>query len=493
MAIETELKLRITPQHLAKLKRHTLLKTLQLARPVTRRLYNVYFDTPELDLHRSFMALRLRRRGKDYVQTLKGGGAIHAGLHQRNEWEVPVKGEALEFDNTQSLDWDALLPTAWRARLKPVFVTDFLRSSRIVLWQGAHIEVCMDHGQISAGDLSHEICELELELKSGSPQQLFGLALAILELVPFDIEMVNKAEYGFRLLNGATDQPSKMELPSISPKNSLTQSLQTAIWSNFLHLQKNWRGALAGDNAEFLHQARVALRRLRVLLKLAQRSHADQNLASFAQEFADLSVMLGQVRDWDVFIAEYVQLHDKNEVLAASLQRRNLCHAALSERAKKVQSLMLRFALWMYGEYWAVLGAHEPKARHFALHRLNNLRQQFLFLLERVGEHDPLQLHELRILSKKLRYSSEFFRGYFDAKHGGDFLAALAEVQQVLGGIHDATVAYRLLDELFEKSSLGNLNRSILFDAITENRRRHLAVLPKALKHFNKQAIFWLV
>ncbi|MBW8078498.1 MAG: CYTH domain-containing protein, partial [Gallionella sp.] len=74
MALETELKLRITPQHLARLRRHVLLKSHQLARPVARRLYNVYFDTPELDLHRSGMALRLRRSGAQWLQTLKGGG-----------------------------------------------------------------------------------------------------------------------------------------------------------------------------------------------------------------------------------------------------------------------------------------------------------------------------------------------------------------------------------------------------------------------------------
>jgi inorganic triphosphatase YgiF len=454
----------------------------------------VYFDTPKLDLHRSSMALRLRRKGKNYLQTLKGGGAIHAGLHQRNEWEVPVQGEALEFNNTQFVDWDKLLPVAWRATLQPVFVTDFLRSSRIVSWQGAHIEVCMDHGQISAGDLSHEICELELELKSGSPQQLFGLALAILEIVPFDIEMVNKAEYGFRLLNGATDQPSQIEFPLINPQNSLAQGLQTAIFSNFLHFQKSWRGVLAGDDVEFLHQARVALRRLRVLLKLAQRGHADKNLACFAQQFADLSVMLGQVRDWDVFVAEYLRLQSKVHVralLAESLQRRSLCLARLSNQAAEVQSLMLRFALWMYGDYWLALNTHQPDARHFATHRLNNLRQHFSHSLVRIDEHNPLQLHELRILSKKLRYSSEFFRGYFEAKHCADFLTALAEAQEVLGGIHDATEAYRLLDELFENVSESSPTRTALFDAITESRRRHLCALPKVLKHFNQQAIFW--
>src|SRR3989339_673406 len=97
MAIETELKLRIAPGQLAKLKRHPLLKAHQLTRPGTRRLYNIYFDTPKLELNQSAMALRLRRSGRQWLQTLKGGGSIQGGLHQRNEWEMPVRGPALDF------------------------------------------------------------------------------------------------------------------------------------------------------------------------------------------------------------------------------------------------------------------------------------------------------------------------------------------------------------------------------------------------------------
>ncbi|MBK9162293.1 MAG: hypothetical protein IPM27_12445 [Nitrosomonadales bacterium] len=45
MAIESELKLRLAPEQLARLKRHPLLRTYQLARPVTRHLHNIYYDT----------------------------------------------------------------------------------------------------------------------------------------------------------------------------------------------------------------------------------------------------------------------------------------------------------------------------------------------------------------------------------------------------------------------------------------------------------------
>jgi triphosphatase len=492
MAIETELKLRITPQHLAKLKRHALLKEHQLARPVTRRLYNVYFDTPELDLHKSAMALRLRRQGKAWLQTLKGGGAIKAGLHERNEWEFPVAGEALDFSNPLAADWDELLPIAWREKLQPVFVTDFSRSSRIVSWRGAHIEVCMDHGEIKAGDSVREICELELELKSGSPRQLFELALAILDIAPFEIEVVNKAEYGFRLLGDFVEQPYKSEPPKLFRQDTLAQGMRTLIWSCLLHLQKNWRGALADHDADFLHQVRVAFRRLRVLLHLMQQLRNDETLDRLSAEIADLSVLLGRIRDWDVFMAQTLAtMLDAEGLSVASAARRAACYAVLHEQTREMQSLMLRFAIWMNGDYWTRLDMHAPQAQDFAAHRLNKLAHRFALSVAHLDEADAGQLHELRILAKKLRYSAESFSGWFDNKHTDRFLSALALVQQVLGLINDAAVGHRLLKQMTQDDERHEEAARRVQERLAHDLRLHHAALRHALKHFNKQAIFW--
>src|SRR3989338_10873666 len=147
MAVETELKLRIAPEQLARLKRHPSLKKYQVTRPATRRLHNIYYDTPKLELHKSERALRLRRAGRQWLQTLKGGGSVKAGMHQRNEWEMPVNRAVLDFSSPQAAEFEKNLPLPLRKKLQPVFVTDFSRTSRMLDWQGAPIELCMDHGE----------------------------------------------------------------------------------------------------------------------------------------------------------------------------------------------------------------------------------------------------------------------------------------------------------------------------------------------------------
>ncbi|MEO8331488.1 MAG: CHAD domain-containing protein [Gallionella sp.] len=501
MTIETELKLRIAPELLARLKRHPLLRTHQVTRPITRRLYNIYYDTPKLELHGSGMALRLRRSGRQWLQTLKGGGSVKAGLHQRNEWEVPVHGAALDFSSTQNTDWDEHLPKPLRKKLQPVFVTDFSRSSRMLLWQDAQIELCMDQGVVRTEQRGIPLCELELELKSGSPQQLFELALAILDIVPFELEVISKAEQGYRLLSGVAEHPVKATVASITREDTLAEALQSLIWSCLLHLQSNSRGAMAGEDAEYLHQMRVALRRLRVVLRMAEKLHADPQLAVLSKQVAALCSALGRIREWDVFIAQTVQPMcarmaghgGLQALLAISERQRDACRAALRGEApaRELQRMILNFAIWMNGPYWQqqVL----PQVHDFATSRLQKLAKRFARSGQHLNTLDAPRLHALRILAKKLRYSAEFFSGLYDRQKARSFLAALSEVQEVLGQINDIAVTHRLLDGLAANPELSAHQEAVVLAKgwIAHDLTRQFTALRKAVQRFSRQSTFW--
>ncbi len=504
MAVETELKLRIAPEQLARLKRHPLLREHQVTRPVARRLHNIYYDTPKLELHKSAMALRLRRAGRQWLQTLKGGGSVKAGLHQRNEWEVPVSRAALDFSSPQAKEWEKHLPLPLRKKLQPVFVTDFSRTSRMLDWQGAQIELCMDHGEVRTEQHSTPICELELELKSGEPGQLFELALALLEIVPLELEPVSKAEQGYRLLTGYVGRPVKGVVPGLAETATLAEALQTLIWSCLLHLQNNLRGAMTSDDAEYLHQMRVALRRLRVVLRMAGKFRADESLSALSGEIAALCVALGRIREWDVFIAETVQPMcarmaghaGLQALLAVGERQRAACYAELrgAKQARELQRLILRFALWMNGAYWQPpQGAAVPSAQAFATRRLRKLAKQFAQSGRQLDALDDKRLHALRILAKKLRYSAEFFAALYDRQKTKPFLAALSEVQDVLGQINDVAVAHRLLDELAALPELAAHQEAVALAKgwIAHGLSRQFAALRKAIRHFAKQAEFW--
>lgn len=499
MAVESELKLRIAPEHMARLKRHPLLKKLASTRPVTHKLYNVYYDTPSLDLHQRAMALRLRRNGRQWLQTLKGGGGVRAGLHQRNEWEMPVAGEALDMGALADAGAPRL-PRPVLKKLQPLFTTDFTRVTRMLAFEGSEIELCMDSGEIRAGKAKQPISEIELELKSGEPVQLFRLAQALLDIVPLEVEHTSKAEYGYRLFTRIAPEVVKASSPNLSACHNVAEALQAMIWSCMLHLQANVPGAVRKLDEEYLHQVRVALRRLRVVLAMAETCRADDELSALHEEVAGLCVEFGRLREWDVFVtqilppirkqlAKHAELHG---LLHASEKLRSKHHDNVQRRlqSQEYQGFLLRFGAWMNGDYWNWLAQGDSLTlMDFATQIMDKRSRQVGKRGKKISAADPGQLHSLRIACKKLRYGAEIFATLFEGKAGTRYLSALAGLQDVLGTLNDIVVTQRLLEELDAEGQHepALLVRGWLGRDYLDRRAR----LTKAWKKFSRQEVFW--
>lgn len=205
MATETELKLRLDSEDVAALRQHPLLQQADHRAPQT--LFNTYYDTPALDLAKARVALRIRRQGERYIQTLKTRGQSINGLHQRGEWEWDLDAAQLDPTRLSAEIWPAALPAAAELSLLPVFTTDFEREIWLLDYAGAHIEVALDRGAVlysgEGVQLEDPIMELELELKSGDADALLKLADALaseLPLHPFDL---SKAQRGYALFRQA--------------------------------------------------------------------------------------------------------------------------------------------------------------------------------------------------------------------------------------------------------------------------------------------------
>src|SRR5688572_5523997 len=168
-APEIELKLGVPAGAVRRLAAHRLLRGQ--FRPARRRLYAIYFDTPAFDLWRQGIALRVRREGRRWVQTVKGGGNAQGGLHQRAEAEIEVAGPRPDLSRVRHGDFaEAFASARVRAQLARVFVTECTRGSRALeLDAEARVEVSVDQGEIRSGKRAEPFSELELELKDGAP------------------------------------------------------------------------------------------------------------------------------------------------------------------------------------------------------------------------------------------------------------------------------------------------------------------------------------
>jgi len=459
MALETELKLRLPPGAAARLLQHPLLAG---STPERQRLLNTYYDTPDLELLGRRMALRHRRKGWDWLLTVKTANPASGGLARRNEWEAPVAPGHFDFAHVDDADlrhWlEKRIP-----RLQAAFTTDFTRLAWIVEpTPGTRVEIALDRGTIQSQGKKEALAELELELLSGPESALFALAMELATALgpkqALHPVAASKAERGYALFTGRTSPPVKARPTCLihgePPHLPHWEVFRDAALNCLQHLQANEAGAQAGKHPEYLHQARIAIRRLRSLFKLFAPALPPAFLAAWAPPWRQLGQILGETRNWDVFLhdtlpplvaafpqaiepARLARQAEGRRKAAQQLAQRTLASAAYSR-------LILEFTAALF----ALEGAPGPETEalpDFASRRLSRRAQQARRLAKTLATLDDAGRHQLRLAFKKLRYAIEFLAPPTGSRRAQRYQQALAQLQETLGYINDLATAGELI------------------------------------------------
>jgi inorganic triphosphatase YgiF len=211
MARELEIKLSIAPQEQDRALAW-LLSQPNTEQCETLQLGNTYYDTPGGDLNRQKIALRIRRMGDQFIQTLKTRGEFVDGAHHRQEWEWPLMGTELQ------LGLIADTPVAQSvnlADLQPVFETNFERRVVMIEQGSSLIEAAIDSGNILAGNQSRPLHEIEFELKAGDASSLLAWARMLADEVPVFMNVISKAEQGYYLAGASSPEPDSASIQNV--------------------------------------------------------------------------------------------------------------------------------------------------------------------------------------------------------------------------------------------------------------------------------------
>ena len=269
MQKETEIKLRASRETLLALREHPLLKKRNKSGWSRHELFNQYYDTADRALAQARVALRLRRDGEQFIQTLKSRGQSVAGLSERNEWDWYLDKPKLDLKKLDDQCWPASLAELDKKTLKPIFTTDFVRENAEIAWGRGKakvvIEAALDLGKVVAGKQGEEICELELELRQGEPEALLELAAELaadLALMPCDI---SKAERGYRLQDPDSFSLS-LPTPQLDADMPLDDAFAALAWQLLGNSQRlaeqyrfNGRWKLLGEWLQQLVELRALL------------------------------------------------------------------------------------------------------------------------------------------------------------------------------------------------------------------------------------------
>ncbi|MDP2834436.1 MAG: CHAD domain-containing protein [Pseudomonadota bacterium] len=445
--MEIELKLALYPAFATRFKRHPLLAGIKAER---HTLHSIYFDTPDFALTRRKIALRLRRVGYHWVQTLKAAAPSVGALSSRPEWEAQVMGNTPDLA-VLAPEALALLADIDLGRLAPVFVTDVRRSTWQVVVGETAMEIALDQGEVRAEEAISSISEIELELKAGPPDGLFTAALSLLERIPLSIDSRSKAAIGYRLAGAVQMAPTKASWPKLDPAQAAGLAWTRLVEAALAQLVDNLPGFLEQpEDIEYLHQVRVALRRLMSLARLlAQLSQPDPAwLAPLREHMA----VLNPARDWDVFLWETLPRldlpHDpafQASALALAAAARQAAQGALASAAftrvvlQLGQALLTPPATSKHASAWAAKALEQ---------RWKDVQRRGAALSDSDQAVDDVTArHRLRIAVKKLRYAGDALANLY-GQRGKATLAGLEKVQESLGALNDLAVAERLMQAL---------------------------------------------
>lgn len=217
--------------------------------------------------------------------------------------------------------------------------------------------------------------------------------------------------------------------------------------------RQNEAGIIADQDSEFLHEYRVALRKIRSAISLFGGVYEQEQTAALKRRLADLMAPTGRLRDLDVYLLECGKYHDLlPETLHEGLTM--MIDAFRQERWQEHQKIA---RLLQSPEYAAAIAGLEeifaadsgpargPKASRpmhdYARRLIQGRYRKVCKLMSRIDERSAdAELHELRINCKKLHYLMEFFAHLLPRAPFKALIAPLKELQGKLGLFNDCSV-----------------------------------------------------
>jgi CHAD domain-containing protein len=408
----------------------------------TLRLQAAYFDTADLRLARSGASLRFRN---DEGWTVKlpvssDVALVRSELHLGGE---PGDPPDTAVDLVHALARQA--PLALVARLNTVRHRVLLRSS-----DGTQLAELVDD-EVSVLDgarLAARFRELEVEFTDDAPAELVDRIADRLRAAgagePEQTPKIVRA-----LGPRALDPPDLPSAPKLDFASAPLDVLRAAIVTSTARLISHDPGVRIGEDAEAVHQARVATRRLRSDLKTFRKVVDPDWDAALRDELKWVGTLLGAVRDDDVLLERLesrlaelpaADADPGKHVLEALHEHRDRARAELLEamRSDRYMALLDR----LVAAARAVPSSGEVDELEVELGDL--VRKPWKKLrraVQELGDDPPdAELHAVRIRAKRCRYAAEAVAPAV-GKAAKRFAAAVEGVQEVLGEHQDAVVA----------------------------------------------------
>ncbi len=236
-------------------------------------------------------------------------------------------------------------------------------------------------------------------------------------------------------------------IPDLTAATSLEKAARETFQRRLEALEQALTPALDALNPdpEPVHQLRVGARRTTVALDLFAGCLPPRVYRRARRALRDLRRSAGEARDWDVFLltlkSKAIRKGGVSFLVGYAHGQRNAAQAALVQAAHDFSVDLAHHAEQVLGNL-AAPRAHSASAKLASLARatLTQVLDELHGVLEPTPERLE-ELHQVRIIGKRLRYSMELFAGCFRAAFRDDLYPRIEEMQEILGALNDSRVA----------------------------------------------------
>ncbi len=466
------------------------------------QLEDRYVDTHEGALAQAGFAVRLRQSGAETIVTVKSLAATEGdgGAVEREELEGPADRVASAADWPASDARALVLEHAGDAPLVERVTIRQLRHRRLLRAGDTRVELSLDEVDVvSRGRIVRSFTELEAELVKGDASLLVDLASRLDSESGLARSDHSKLEAALAALDGsngetaietklrrpaarapkvdaaatsdeedaagssdgagssgAADLPRLVvgKSPGVVAEDHIAEAGRKVMRFHLARMIEREPGVRLGRDAEEVHKMRVATRRQRAAWRLFGEYFRKRRTKPYRTGLRDLAGRLGAVRDLDVQL-EKMNAYRSDLPVAEQRAIEPLIESWRQHRDDARVLLMreldspghARF-IQDYVDFVRTDGAAVTTVGPTSPHRVRDTAPSRIWAAyEQVRGFEPVlrwadieTLHELRIASKRLRYSLEFVQEAL-GEDALPLIERVTNIQDHLGLMNDADVS----------------------------------------------------
>jgi CHAD domain-containing protein len=262
------------------------------------------------------------------------------------------------------------------------------------------------------------------------------------------------------------------QIQVVQGEDTMAEAGRKILLQDFVKMLSKEDGVRVGEDIEFVHDMRVATRRMRSAFRIFEDYYKSKPVRPFIAQLRELARTLGAVRDLDVLIDDFSRyqgqlpeaeaqealVHVVEKLDAKRQKARRKLIAYLD--SKSYRGFIKAYSTFLTSPGKSIKGNDEPtptpyQVRHvlpvMVYDHLASVRAYDTVL----EDADVNTLHALRIEFKRLRYSIEFFAPVM-GNSIEKFVEEMKQIQDYLGRLNDVSVAQSRLKSLEENGDLGD-------------------------------------